>query len=267
MNPRLLWILGSLVILLPLLFTSCRTIEAGHLGVLFRPFGGGIDTKQTYGEGFHLIAPWNRLVTYDMRLQEKEESMDVLARNGLSIHIDVSIRYAPVAEELPFLHREIGPEYEVKIVLPQIRASTRKVIGKYLPEELYSSKREKIQEEIFHEADSLLRVKHIHLDAVLIRSVKLPTSIAEAIERKLKQEQEAMEYEFRIEKEKKEAERKRIEALGIKQFQDIVSSGLNPYLLRWKGIEATQSLATSQNAKIVIIGSPKDGLPVILSTE
>jgi len=257
-------ILGILTLVIPFVFSSCKTIEAGHLGVLFRPFGGGVDTKQTYGEGFHLIAPWNSLIEYDVRLQEKEESMDVLARNGLNIHIDVSVRFAPVASELPLLHREIGPDYMEKIVLPQIRASTRKVIGKYLPEELYSTKRDQIQEEIYHETDSLLRAKHIHLDAVLIRSVKLPQSIAEAIERKLRQEQEAMEYEFRIQKEQKEAERKRIEALGIKQFQDIVSSGLNPYLLRWKGIEATQALANSQNTKIIIIGSPKDGLPLIL---
>lgn len=234
---------------------------------MFRPFGGGVELGRTYPEGFHWVAPWNSLVVYDMRLQEKEEAMDVLARNGLSIHMDVSIRFTPIPPELPLLHREIGPDYMNKIVLPQIRASARKVIGKYLPEELYSSKRDRIQEEIYHETDSILRTKHIHLDAVLIRSVKLPSSIAEAIERKLRQEQEAMEYEFRIEKEKKEAERKRIEALGIKQFQDIVSAGLNPYLLRWKGIEATQALAASQNTKIVIIGSPKDGLPVILGTE
>jgi prohibitin 1 len=190
--------------------------------------------------------------------------MDVLTRNGLSIHLDVSFRFLPIAQELPKLHREIGPDYAEKVVIPQIRSSARKVIGKYLPEELYSTKRDIIQEEIYHETDSILRTKHIHLDAVLIRSVKLPASIAEAIERKLRQEQEAMEYEFRIQKEQKEAERKRIEALGIKQFQDIVSSGLNPYLLRWKGIEATQALANSPNTKIIIIGSPKEGLPIIL---
>lgn len=264
MKPRLLILLGLLVLLLPFLFSSCKTIPAGHRGVLFRPFSGGVDMQRTYEEGFHLIAPWNTLVSYDTRLQEQEESMDVLARNGLSIHIDVSVRHAPVPEELPNLHREIGADYVEKIVLPQIRASTRKVIGKYTPEELYSTRRDQIQEEIYHETDSLLRTKHIHLDAVLIRSVKLPPSIAEAIERKLRQEQEAMEYEFRIQKEQKEAERKRIEALGIKQFQDIVSSGLNPYLLRWKGIEATQALAGSQNTKIVIIGSAKEGLPIIL---
>ncbi len=263
------WIipLGSAVLLLLLVVNGCKTVGAGELGVMFRPFGGGVELQRTYPEGFHWVAPWNSLIVYDVRLQEREEAMDVLARNGLSIHMDVSIRFAPIPSELPLLHREIGPDYMNKIVLPQIRASARKVIGKYLPEELYSSKRDQIQEEIYHETDSILRTKHIHLDAVLIRSVKLPPSIAEAIERKLRQEQEAMEYEFRIEKEKKEAERKRIEALGIKQFQDIVSAGLNPYLLRWKGIEATQALAASQNTKIVIIGNPKDGLPVILGTE
>jgi len=247
-----------------LLMGSCTTIPAGHGGVLFRPFSGGVDTSKVYGEGFHWIAPWNDMVQYDLRLQEREEAMDVLARNGLSIHLDVSFRFLPIASELPKLHREIGADYMEKVVAPQIRSSVRKVIGKYLPEELYSTKREVIQEEIYHETDSILRTKHVHLDAVLIRSVKLPASIAEAIERKLRQEQEAMEYEFRIQKEQKEAERKRIEALGIKQFQDIVSSGLNPYLLRWKGIEATQALANSQNTKIIIIGSPKEGLPLIL---
>ena len=256
----MLAVLGVLLIFL----SSCTTIPAGHGGVLFRPFSGGVDTGKVYEEGFHWIAPWNDMVQYDLRLQEREEAMDVLARNGLSIHLDVSFRFLLIASELPKLHREIGADYAEKVVVPQIRASVRKVIGKYLPEELYSTKREVIQEEIYHETDSILRTKHVHLDAVLIRSVKLPASIAEAIERKLRQEQEAMEYEFRIQKEQKEAERKRIEALGIKQFQDIVSSGLNPYLLRWKGIEATQALANSQNTKIIIIGSPKEGLPIIL---
>lgn len=263
MVRKALYTLGGLSVGM-LLLGSCTTIPAGHGGVLFRPFGGGVDTSKVYGEGFHWVAPWNEMVKYDLRLQEREEAMDVLARNGLSIHLDVSFRFLPIAQELPKLHREIGPDYAEKVVIPQIRSSARKVIGKYLPEELYSTKRDIIQEEIYHETDSILRTKHIHLDAVLIRSVKLPASIAEAIERKLRQEQEAMEYEFRIQKEQKEAERKRIEALGIKQFQDIVSSGLNPYLLRWKGIEATQALANSQNTKIILIGSPKEGLPIIL---
>ncbi len=244
--------------------TSCTTIPAGHAGVLFRPFSGGLDMDRVYEEGFHIVAPWNSMRVYDVRLQEKEEVMDVLAKNGLSIQLDLSVRFAPTRNRLPALHREIGENYMEKIVLPQIRASARKVIGRYLPEELYSSKRDLIQEEIFHETDSILGLKHIHLDAVLIRSVKLPQSIAEAIERKLKQEQEAMEYDFRIQKEQKEAERKKIEAMGIKQFQDIVSSGLSPMLLQWKGIEATQALVNSPNAKVVIIGSPKDGLPIIL---
>jgi len=234
MVRRVLYTLGGLSVGM-LLLGSCTTIPAGHGGVLFRPFSGGVDTSKVYEEGFHWVAPWNDMVKYDLRLQEREEPMDVLARNGLSIHLDVSFRFLPIAQELPKLYREIGPDYAEKVVMPQIRSSARKVIGKYLPEELYSTKREIIQEEIYHETDSILRTKHIHLDAVLIRSVKLPASIAEAIERKLRQEQEAMEYEFRIQKEQKEAERKRIEALGIKQFQDIVSSGLNPYLLRWKG--------------------------------
>jgi len=244
--------------------SSCVTIQAGYGGVLFRPFKGGIDAAKTYGEGVKWVGLWNTMTLYELRLQEREEALDVLARNGLSIHIDVSFWFMPIPSELSKLHREIGENYAEKVVIPQIRASVRKVIGKYLPEELYSTKRDIIQDEIFHETDSVLRAKHIHLDAILIRSVQLPPAIAEAIERKLRQEQEAMEYEFRIQKEQKEAERKRIEAQGIKEFQDIVSSGLNPNILRWKGIEATQALANSQNTKVVIIGGAKEGLPVIL---
>ena len=141
---------------------------------------------------------------------------------------------------------------------------SRKIIGKYDPEELYSSKREVIQKEIMEETDHALAKKFIILDAVLIRSVELPTTIKTAIETKLKQEQESKEYEFRLQKEQKEAERKKIEAQGIKAFQEIVSEGISDKLLKWKGIEATMELSKSPNAKVVIIGSAKDGMPIIL---
>ncbi|MFT5595345.1 MAG: prohibitin 1, partial [Flammeovirgaceae bacterium] len=140
----------------------------------------------------------------------------------------------------------------------------RKVIGRYDPEELYSSKRDVIQEEIFTDVKNRLKDKNIYLDAILIRGIELPPNIKMAIEKKLKQEQESQEYEFKIEKEKKEAERKRIEAQGIKDFQDIVSEGISDKLLRWKGIEATLSLAQSPNSKVVVIGQGDDGLPLIL---
>lgn len=242
------------------------TIETGQKGVIFYKFSG-IDKQNVWEQGLHTIAPWNTMYIYDVRIQESSEEMDVLASNGLSIHLDLSYRYSPIPNEIGFLHDEIGEDYHKRIVLPEIRSSTRKVIGKYLPEELYSTKREIIQEEIFHQTEASVKKKHIRLDALLIRSIKLPETIKVAIESKLKQEQQSMEYEFKIAKEKKEAERKRIEAQGIKDFQNIVSEGISDKLLRWKGIEATQELAKSQNAKVVIIGNGKDGMPVILGRD
>ena len=240
------------------------TIEPGEKGILFRKFGGGLEMDRVYSQGFHVVAPWNTMYIYDVKIQEQEETMEALARNGLSIELDVSFRYRPQAEALPTLHNEVGKTYASKIVIPEIRASTREVIGRYTPEELYSTRRDSIQRAIFTATDSVLKKKNLLLDALLIRNIKLPKNIAAAIERKLRQEQESQEYDFRIEKERKEAERKRIEAKGVRDFQAIISRGLTDRLLRWKGIEATENLAKSENTKIVIMGNDDESLPVIL---
>jgi prohibitin 1 len=255
---------GGLLVLIFLGSSMFITIEAGFEGVVFRPFAGGLDKEQILSPGFHMVSPWNSVYTYDARILERTEEMDVLAANGLNIHMDLSFRYRIISGEVALLHEEVGADYADKIVSPEVRAATRKVIGKYLPEELYSTKREVIQNEIFSQTEANVKPKHVHLDAVLIRSVKLPDLIKAAIERKLEQQQQRDEYEFRIQKESKEAERKRIEAQGIKDFQDIVSDGISDKLLKWKGIEATQDLAKSKNTKIVIVGG-QDGLPVILN--
>lgn len=254
----------GLIFLLYFSANTFITIRSGQAGVLYKKFGGGTVTDAYYPEGFHVIAPWNDLFIYDIRTQEVKEILDVLSRNGLSIKLELSLRFAPHIDNIGILHKQIGQNYTDKIVLPEIRSSARKIIGQYNPEELYSSKREAIQDEIFKETELNLKKNYINLDAVLIRSVELPATIKTAIENKLKQEQESMEYEFRLEKEKKEADRKRIEAKGIKDFQDIVSEGISDKLLKWKGIEATLELSKSQNAKVVVIGQGKDGLPIIL---
>lgn len=256
----------GIILVIVLLFSNSIffTIGNGERGVIFKRFGGGLDTEKVYGEGFHAKAPWNIIYKYDVKKQEQEEMMEVLSSNGLEIKIDLSIRYRPIENEVGLLHNQIGADYVRKIIIPEVRSSTRKVIGEYTPEELYSSKREAIQQEILSMTAATLKENYIDLDALLIRSVILPPNIKEAIESKLKQEQISQEYEFRIEKEKKEAERKRIEAEGIQQFQEIVSEGINANLLKWKGIEATQDLAKSPNAKVVVIGSGEEGLPLIL---
>jgi len=267
-NPgRIVRIITIVFLGIILLATSSSfffTIGNGERGVIFRRFGGGLDTEIVFGEGFHVKLPWDNITTYNVKKLETEETMEVLSSNGLEIKIDLSTRYRPILDKIGYLHNEIGPDYARTIIIPEVRSSTRKVIGKYTPEELYSTKREAIQQEIYEMTAATLAENYIELDALLIRSVLLPDNIKQAIESKLKQEQVSQEYEFRIAKERKEAERKRIEAEGIQTFQDIVSKGINKDLLKWKGIEATQALANSPNSKIVVIGSGADGLPIIL---
>ncbi|RLD60793.1 MAG: prohibitin family protein [Bacteroidetes bacterium] len=240
------------------------TIGAGEGGVLFKRFGGGIDLENSYGEGFHFIAPWNKMYVYEMRQQEVSEEMNVLSSNGLEIFIDVSSWYQPTAGELAHLHAEIGSNYLHRVVIPGLRSSTRSVIGRYTPEQIYSKKRDVIQDEIFVEITELLADKYVQTNQILIRSVKLPPTIKKAIEGKLKQEQESLEYKFKLEKAQKEAERQIIEAEGKATANRIVSASLTDRILREKGIEATLKLSESNNTKVVVIGSGKDGLPIIL---
>ncbi len=248
-------------------FTSSLfvTIQPGEEAILFRRFAGGVNPDATtMKQGFHVIAPWNEAILYDMKIQTEEEKMTVLSSNGLNVEVDVTVRYQPLSSKLGHIHNNIGRDYKHKVIIPEARSAARKIIGRYTPEEFYSSKREAVQTELEETVAASLLEKNIILDALLLRDIKLPATIQDAIERKLKQEQESLEYEFRLEKERKEAERREIEAEGIKKFQDIVSEGISQNYLRWKGIEATEALANSENSKTVIIGSGKDGLPLIL---
>ncbi|HDO28084.1 MAG TPA: prohibitin family protein [Bacteroidetes bacterium] len=240
------------------------TIEAGHAGVMFKTFSGGIDTTQTYGEGFHFMAPWNKMVVYETRQQEMAEEMNVLSSNGLEIKADVSVWYKPQYSKLGLLHARIGTNYLGRVVIPALRSSARSVIGRYTPEQIYSTKRDAIQVEIYDETRKILKNKYVNLNRVLIRSIILPPTIKSAIETKLKQEQESLEYKFKIEKASKEAERQRIDAMGKAKANEILNASLTDKILREKGISATLKLAESPNTKIVIIGNSKDGLPIIL---
>jgi regulator of protease activity HflC (stomatin/prohibitin superfamily) len=240
------------------------TIDAGHAGVLFKTFSGGIDTENTYGEGFHFIAPWNKMYIYETRQQEVSEEMNVLSSNGLEINVDVSAWYLPRYDKIGSLHATIGTNYLQRVVIPSLRASTRSVIGRYTPEEIYSTHRDIIQDEIFQEVVVLLNEKYVQVNKVLIRSIVLPPTIKQAIESKLKQEQESLEYEFKLQKARKEAERQKIDAEGKATANKILSASITENILKEKGIEATLKLAISPNAKVVVIGSGKDGLPIIL---
>ncbi len=259
--------LGFLALMLFVILTNTTflTIDPGHKGVLFKRFGGGLDKENVYGQGFHVVAPWNKMLIYDTRIQENFEEMNVLSKNGLNIQVELSYRYNPISEKIGFLHDNIGTDYHDRIVMPEIRSATREVIGKYLPEELYSEKREAIQDEIFNQTKAAVLEKDINLDAVLIRGVVLPATLQAAIERKLKEEQSSLEYEFRLEKERKEAERKIIEAQAKADANRILSASLTDKILQDKGIEATMELAGSPNSKVVIVGGGDKGLPLILN--
>jgi regulator of protease activity HflC (stomatin/prohibitin superfamily) len=254
------------ILLIVLLSKSVITIHAGENGVIFRTFGNGINVNEKpLGEGFHFIAPWNKVFVNSIRLKEKAEEMLVLSSNGLEIKVDVSVWFRPMPERLPSLVKEISTDYEGTIVIPAVRSAARSVIGRYTPEEIYSTKRDAIQDEIFAETQRILEQKYLAVDRALIRSVILPETIKKAIESKLEQEQLALEYEFKLERAKQEAERQRIAAEGEAVANRIVNSSLTDNLLRMRGIEATITLSESNNAKTIIIGSGKDGMPLILN--
>jgi regulator of protease activity HflC (stomatin/prohibitin superfamily) len=223
--------------------------------------------KPPLGEGFHLIAPWNKVIVYEVRQQELFEKMKVLSSNGLEIQIDASAWYEPVYNDLGNLHQSLGENYLQRVIQPAIRSAARSVVGRYTPEQLYSSKRDAIQDEIFTETKKILSEQFVQLNEVLVRDVTLPNTIKDAIERKLKQEQESLEYEFRLVTAAKEAEKVIIEAQGKADANRILSASLTDKILQDKGIEATMKLAESPNSKVVIIGSGDSGMPIILGNQ
>lgn len=257
-------VIVAIIVLIAFWSRMTITIDAGHGGVLFKTFGGGLEVDKTYGEGFHFLAPWNKMYVYEVRQQEVSEDMNVLSSNGLEISVDVSIWYQPAYVELGMLHSNIGTNYLQRVVIPSLRSSTRSVIGRYTPEEIYSTNRDSIQDEIFNETKEILDGKYVQVNRILIRSIVLPPTIKTAIERKLKQEQESLEYEFKLEKAQKEAERQRIDAEGKARANRILSESLTDKILKEKGIEATLNLANSPNTKVVVIGNSENGLPIIL---
>ena len=240
------------------------TIDSGYSGVLYRLTTGVDVDEPAYGQGLHIILPWNKMHIYEVRQGEKTETMNVLSVNLLEIGLDITTFYQPDINKLGYLGVERGMGYDTKVVIPVMRSVVREVIAKYLPEEINSTKREIIKKEIMDEATATLADNYVQLNDILIRNINLPEKLKSSIEKKLQQEQEALEYEFKIDKERLEADRKRIEAQGIQDFQKIITQSINDKLLRWNGIEATLKLAESNNAKVIVVGSGKDGLPLIL---
>ncbi len=258
-------VLMSLALLMAVILLWSRvviSVKSGEAGVLYS-FFTGTDRGNIYGEGVHLIWPWNDMHIYDVRLQTREQEYNLLTNGGLSVKLKVAIRFQPDIRMLPLLHVAVGPEYVEKVVFPETEAALRRAVGQYGPEEVYTSHRGFLETVVIGSL-SKMENRYIIVDDVLVKAVDLPTTVRDAIEHKLALHEEEKAYQYRLAIEGKEAERKRIEAQGIQSYQQIVSKSLTPDLLRWQGVQATRELATSNNAKTVVIGAGKDGLPLIL---
>jgi len=258
------------------------TVPSGQVGVLWKRFGGGtvLDPHKLKSEGFNFILPWNRVFLYDLRLQSFAESYNAISSDGVSLTATVIVRFRLQRDAVPVLHQAIGPNYKQVLVQPGIGSLTRQVTAEYTAEQAYSTARQEIQDKIRNLVEERLSEKMMEhageesyrvsmstifiLYDVLATGIELPAAIVAAINHKIEQYYIAEEYKFRIEREKRESERKKIEAEGIRDFQQTVSQGISDSYVRWRGIEATLQLSQSTNAKTVIIGSGKDGLPVIL---
>ena len=243
-------------------------IEASERAVLFRSLSGILEKENIISPGWHVKAPWNDIYIYEVSESKIEETMDVLDKNGLSISVDVTVRFHPKYDAIGTIQENFRGDYIQRLVIPEGRSTVRQVMGRYTAEEIYSTKRPEVEAAIKEETRLVLGSpgNEVEMKSLLIRSIKLPEQIKTAIENKLKQEQEALAYKFRLDREKSEAERKRIAAEGEAAANKIINSSLTNELLKMRGIEATMNIANSPNSKIIVIGAGDGGLPLILNS-
>jgi regulator of protease activity HflC (stomatin/prohibitin superfamily) len=262
-------VIGILAIIFVIVFGKrmFHIIKPGERGVVFKTISGLLDKQHIRQTGMVIIAPWNVLNKYDVKEQQREETMDVLAKNGLSINVDVTVRFNPVYDKIGNLHETFGTNYVNTLVIPEVRSAVRKVMGRYAAEEIYSTKRVEVENTIIEESKQVLLDNFIDMRALLIRSINLPAEIKTAIENKLTREQEALAMTFINEREKMEADRKVIEAQGIANYNRVVNSSLTDNIITLRGIEATLKIAESPNTKVIIVGSGDKGLPIILGNQ
>jgi len=252
------------ILLLLLIGSPITVIPAGHVGV--KDFFGNVSSS-VIPPGVHFVLPFTRVVKMSVKTQEIKETAEVPSKEGLTMDLEGSLLFRLDPAKAPDIYRTIGPNYEEIAVVPQIRSAIREITASYEAKALYSAERDKIARETYELFSSMSKPRGIIGEAVLLRKIGLPAIVANAIQEKLRREQEAEQMKFVLQKEEQEAQRKRIEAQGISDFQKIVAAGISSQLLEWKGIEATEKLALSQNSKIVVIGNAKSGLPIILSGE
>jgi prohibitin 1 len=260
-------LVAAAVAILAILLLSAnplKVIPAGHVGV--KDFFGSV-SADVLQPGVHFVFPLTRVVKMSTQTGELKETAEVPSREGLVMDLEVSLLYRLDPSRAAEVYKKIGVDYPTVVVEPQIRSAVREITASYDAKALYSAEREQVAREIEKLFTRLTADRGIITEGVLLRKIGLPAVVANAIQEKLKREQEAEQMKFVLQKEQQEAERKRIEAQGVADFQRIVASGISQQLLEWKGIEATEKLALSANSKIVVIGNPKSGLPIILGGE
>ena len=248
-------------LLIILLFNSVTTVQTGNVGVL--TLFGDV-TGPTLGSGIHLVNPLKSSKQLSVQTQELKESASVPSSEGLVINLDTSLIYHLNPDRAADVLKRIGTDFETKIIEPTLRSSIREATASHTANALYTGEREMVANQIFEQLKTQLEPRGVTVEKVLLRDIQLPATLKTSIEAKQQAEQEALAMSFRLQKETQEAQRKRIEAQGIRDFQQIVAQGISPQLLEWKGIEATENLAKSPNAKVVVIGNNKNGLPLIL---
>lgn len=261
---------ATLVVIWPVVV---HVIPAGGVGVIYRPLSGGVDTSYVMGEGVHLVWPWNTVTQYTIRTEKQKLELDVLTKDLLKSKATVSFQYEIDPKTVGYLHKYIGPEFLEKIVVPQVVQITRQIVGKTSSQDAFTSTLTTVSDDIAIDANErlinsiqpagLLKLHLIHIDSVQITNISFPKAIEDAIEQKITEQAKADALTYVVQGAKKEAERKVIEAGGIRDFQQIVAGGLTENYLRYRGIEATAKLAESNNSKIVVFGSGQSGLPLI----
>jgi prohibitin 1 len=255
--------LGIAAFVVVIIFFNCVTrVGTGHVGVL--TLFGKVQMGETLGEGIHVISPLKTNNEMSIQTQTIKESANVPSSEGLMMSLDTSLIYHLNPERAAEVFQKIGPEYESVVVEPTLRSAIREATASHSANALYTGEREMVGKQIFDHVSAELSQRGLTVENVLLRDIQLPATLKAAIEAKQQAEQESLAMSFRLQKETQEAQRKRIEAAGVRDFQQIVAQGITPSLLEWKGIEATETLAKSANSKIVVIGNGKNGLPLIL---
>ncbi len=255
--------LGIAAFLLVILFFSAVTkVGTGHVGVL--TLFGKVQSGETLGEGIHLINPMKTNNELSIQTQTLKESASVPSSEGLMMSLDTSLIYHLNPDRAAEVFQKIGADYENVVVEPTLRSAIREATASHTANALYTGEREMVAKQIYDQVSTQLMQRGLIVENVLLRDIQLPATLKAAIEAKQQAEQESLAMNFRLQKETQEAQRKRIEAAGVRDFQQIVAQGITPSLLEWKGIEATENLAKSPNSKVVVIGNNKNGLPLIL---